>query len=98
MLSFELQNQLPQVGRGVDWQPLNQAGFAGIAGGDDQGPGLLLMGLIGQGDHPATGSEAAVEPQFAGTPEALQLGAGELPAGHQQRQGDREIKGGAFLA
>ena len=56
------------------------------------------MGLVGEGDHPATGPEAAVEAQFACTPEALQLRAGELPAGHQKGQGDGEIKGGTFLA
>ena len=70
----------------------------GILRRNHQGPGLLLMGLFGEGNHPATGPQAAVEAQFSGTPEALQLRAGELPAGHQQGQGDGQIKGGAFLA
>ena len=51
------------------------------------------MGFFSKGNHPATGPEAAVEPQLARTPEALQLRAGELPAGHQQGQGDGEVKG-----
>ena len=64
----------------------------GILRRNHQGPGLLLMGLFGEGNHPATGPQAAVEAQFSVTPEALQLMAGELPAGHQQGQGDGEIK------
>ena len=70
----------------------------GILRRDHQGPGLLLMRLLGEGDHPATGPQAAVEAQFARAPEALDLGPGQLTAGHQQRQGDRQIKGGTFLA
>ena len=57
-----------------------------------QGPSFLLMGLFGEGNHPATGPQAAVEASLFGTPEALQLRAGELPADHQQGQGDGEIK------
>ena len=70
----------------------------GILRRNHQGPGPLLMGFFGEGNHPSTGPEAAIESQFSGTPEALQLRAGELPAGHQQGQGDGQIKGGAFLA
>ena len=60
----------------------------GILRRDHQGPGLLLMRLLGEGDHPATGPQAAVEAQFARAPEALDLGPGQLTAGHQQRQGE----------
>ena len=61
----------------------------GILRRDHQGHGMLLMGLLGEGNNPATGPEAAVEPQFAGTPKAFQLGPGELPAGYQTGKGDR---------
>ena len=94
MLAFELPNQRAQVGRRADRKPLNQARFLDILRRNHQGKGLLLLGLVGEGDHPATGLEAAVEAQFTCAPEALQLRAGELPAGHQQGQGDGEVKRG----
>ena len=97
MFAFQLLHQRAQVGGGADGEPLNQAGLLSVLRRNHQGLGLLLLGrLFGEGNHPATGPEAAVESQFARTPEALQLRAGELPAGHQQGQGDGEVKGGGL--
>ena len=95
---FELLHQLLQVVGCPNVEVRNERSLSRIGRGHDEGPCPLLHGQISEGDHPTTGPQAAVQSQFTSAPEAVELGAIKLSAGHQQPQRDGEIKGRPFLA
>ena len=87
--SFELLHQLLQIWGGAHHQVWNQCRFIGIARRYHQGLSSVASGQLGDGNHTAAWSEAAIEPQFAGAPDAVQARSIQLATGDEQSQGNR---------
>ena len=96
--AVELLHQLLQVGGRAHHQIRNQGGFIGVVRRHHQRLGSLTNRQFRHRQHPPAGAEAAIQSQFAGTPEALEAWAVQLATGHQQGQGDGQVEGGTFLA
>ena len=97
-LPVELLHQLLQIGCRAHHQPVDQRGFIGIARRNHEGLGTMAGGQLCDGDHATDGPQVAVQSELSGAPDAVEPRTIQLTAGHQQRQGDWQIKRGPLLA
>ena len=86
---LELLHQLLQIWGGAHHQVWDQCCFIGIARRHHQGLGTVASGQLGDGNHAAAWSEAAIEPQLSGAPDAVQARSVQLATGDEQSQGNR---------
>ena len=90
--------RLHQAGRWPHRQLVHQRGLRPIGIGYHQGPGPGSPGRQRHLQHPPHRPQAAVQAQLPQAPHPREGLGGQLTTGHQQPQGNRQIKAGALLA
>ena len=95
---LQLIHKLGQTRDRPDRQSPNQGGFGGIGVRHHQGRCPVGSGAGGDGQRAPDRAQLSVQAQFSGTPQAIELGAIQLPTRREQAQGDRQIEGWSLFS
>jgi len=82
---------------GIDVDALDDGGFSGIAGRDDEVADAAGLGGDGDGKHALDGAESAIEPQFAHKEEVGDFFDVKSTIGSKEADGDGQVEARTFF-
>jgi hypothetical protein len=88
---------IEERGDRIDVDALDNRGFSGVGGGQDQVGNSLFAGQDGHGQHAGDGADAAVEAELADHEKAAEVGGPQGAVSSKNADGDGKIEAGAFF-